>query len=145
MNILHVNELDIFSSAVLKETLPNTLTFDSINLVGNLDLDTYTFTTASLSVKGSATLSMRITGTNPGEHGAVKANTVTVSDTGSTLRLTLDTGVLDQGDTHTFTLFDTPDFNGAFTNLELNQRYQITDNQDGTFDITHTYSAADAA
>lgn len=145
-NVSGVN-LDIKSNISMNNNFKGSVSANKTTVYGNsgLNLGTKTLQTSSLDIQDNGTLSFQVSGKNDGEYGKVKANTISISNNGTKLNLTLDNGVLNKDETKTFTILDSSNITGSFAELSTNSRYEFVDNGDGTFDITGKATAADVA
>ncbi len=111
---------------------------------GTLDLGTSKLTTDKLTVADNGTVAFQVSAKDT--FGSVAANTYDVSETGTNLVLTLDTGVLAENETQNFAIFTDKDGTAQkvdFANLSENARYTFVQKEDGTYDITQTTSIND--
>ncbi len=126
--------------------LTDNLTSIVTTVSGTLDLATNTLSTNYFAVEDNATVAFLVSGLADGMYGTVNASDFDISETGTNLILTLDTGVLAKDETATFTIFSDTDGDAIdinFANLSENARYEFVSNGDGTYDITGTASAGD--
>ena len=121
-------------------TLAKDLIFGSVNVQNSLDLSTNTLTANSIEIADNATLAFRVSGKE--DFGKIVANNITISEKGTTLNLTLDTGVLAKDETKEFQVLDGT-VEGSFANLSKNARYEFEDLGDGLFAITGKATSAD--
>lgn len=109
-----------------------------------LDLGTTAFNTSKFAVQDNGTVAFQIS--DKDAHGFVQAGEYDVSSNGTNLVLTLDNGVLEKGETATFSVFKNQDGTTAdvnFANLSQNARYEFVINEDGTYNITGLADAID--
>ena len=128
------------TNLIKASTLSKNLTFGSLNVQDSLDLGTNTLTADSFNVVDNATLAFRVSGKE--NFGKVVADNITISEKGTTLNLTLDTGVLAKDETKEFQVLDGT-VEGSFANLSKNARYEFEDLGDGLFAITGKATSAD--
>lgn len=121
-------------------TLSKDLTFGSVNVQNSLDLSTNTLTANSIEIADNATLAFRVSGKE--DFGKIVADTISISETGTSLNLTLDTGVLAKDETKEFKILD-GNVDGKFATLSQNARYEFKDLGDGLFSITGKAKSAD--
>ena len=145
-NISNVN-LNIQSNVDLENTFKGSLNANKTTIysASSLDIKTNTLQSNSLDIQDNGILAFQVSGKNEGEYGKIVANSINISSNGTKLNLTLDTGVLADGETKTFTILDSSNITGSFAELSKNSRYEFIDNKDGTFDITSVASASNVA
>lgn len=139
---LNINS-NIKVADVFKGTLSNLKT--TTVLGGHtLNLGTAAFNTSKFAVQDNGTVAFQVSGKDA--YGFVQADEYDVSTNGTNLTLTLDNGVLEKGETATFTVFKNQDGTTAdvnFANLSQNARYEFVKNEDGTYNITGLADAID--
>lgn len=139
---LNINS-NIKVADVFKGTLSNLKT--TTVLGGHtLNLGTTAFNTSKFAVQDNGTVAFQVSGKDA--YGFVQADEYAVSSNGTNLTLTLDNGVLEKGETATFTVFKNQDGTTAdvnFANLSQNARYEFVKNEDGTYNITGLADAID--
>lgn len=139
---LNINS-NIKVADVFKGTLSNLKT--TTVLGGHtLNLGTAAFNTSKFAVQDNGTVAFQVSGKDA--YGFVQADEYAVSSNGTNLTLTLDNGVLEKGETATFTVFKNQDGTTAdvnFANLSQNARYEFVKNEDGTYNITGLADAID--
>ena len=126
-------------------TLSKNLTFDTLQVQDSLDLGTNTLTADIFSVAKDATLAFRVSSAE--DFGKIVANNIAIHEEGTTLNLTLDTGVLAKDETKEFQVLDGT-VEGSFANLSKNARYEFEDlgvtvvivNEDFFADGTHVFT-----
>ena len=118
-----------------------TLTYDkqigtigNLNVAGGLDIDTNTVNATNVDFKDNSNLSLRIASTD--NYGKINADAINIGND-TTMRVTLDNGVLSSGDNETFKFLNSENIEGGFTNkIAENNRYNISWNEDGSLNIS---------
>ena len=118
-----------------------TLTYDkqtgnigNLNVAGGLDIGTNTVNATNVDFKDNSNLSLRIASTD--NYGKINADTINIGDD-TTMRVTVDNGVLSNTDNETFKFLNSENIEGSFTNkIAENNRYDISWNEDGSLNIS---------
>ncbi len=125
-----------------------TLTYDkqtgkigNLNVSGGLDIGTNTVEATNVDFKDNSNLALRVAAAD--NYGKINADNVTIG-TNTTMKVTLDNGVVGSGENETFTFLNSENIDGDFTNkIAENNRYDIKWNEDGSLNITGTATASD--
>ena len=87
-----------------------------------------------LDIQDNSTVNFRVSGKDT--YGKVEAGKITISNQGTNLNLTLDSGVLKKDETKIFNVLNAGTIDGSFANLSQNARYEFKDVGNGQFEIT---------
>ena len=133
---------DLASLNVNKETLTydrKTGKIGSLNVAGGLDIGTNTVKAGNVEFKDNSNLALRVSSTD--SYGNINADNITIGDE-TTIKVTLDNGVVGE-EGETFKFLNSENINGEFTNkIAENNRYDIVQNEDGSFNITNKDTTA---
>lgn len=121
--------------------LTKNVTMGTVNVRKSLDLDNNVLTANSVHVADNSLVSFRVS--DKGTYGHIEADTISVSTIGTTLKLTVDAGILDKGDWMEAKVLSTTALTGSFATLSSNALYKFEDLGSGLFKITNTESAPD--
>ena len=126
-----------------------TLTFDkaieniaNLNVGGTLDIGTNTVSADNVEFKDNSKLALRIAGVD--NHGKLSANNFTISENNTTMNVTIDNGIVANGETKEFQVLDGT-FDGYFANkIADNSRYSVVwGDKNGKLTITGEATASD--
>ena len=117
-----------------------TLTYDkqtgkigNLNVAGGLDIDTNTVNATNVEFKDNSNLALRVSSTD--SYGNINADNITIGNE-TTIKVTLDNGVVGE-EGETFKFLNSENIDGEFANkIAENNRYDIVQNEDGSFNIT---------
>lgn len=117
-----------------------TLTYDkqtgkisNLNVAGGLDIGTNTVEATNVDFKDNSNLALRVAAAD--NYGKINADNVKIG-TNTTMKITLDNGVVGSGENETFTFLNSENIDGDFTNkIAENNRYDIKW-VDGSLSIT---------
>lgn len=116
---------------------------------GDLDIGTNVVNATNAGFYGKSTLG--ITVTSEDKYGKIKASSVIIEDNNdTTLKVTMENGVISNGETKEFTFIDSDNIEGDFANkIAQNSRYEIEsvldddNNPTGKYAVTGTATASD--
>lgn len=128
------------TNLIKASSLAKDLAFGTVNVQSALDLGTNTLAADSVEIADNATLAFRVSGEE--NFGKIEANTITISENGTELNLTLDQGVLAKDETKDFQVLN-GSISGSFEKLSEDARYEFVDKGNGLFSITGKASATD--
>ena len=125
-----------------------TLTYDKqtgkigdLNVAGGLDIGTNTVNATNVDFADKSNLALRVASTD--SFGNINADSIKIG-TDTTMKVTLDNGVVANGKDATFKFLNGGNVEGSFTNkIAENSRYDIAWNDDGSLKITGTATASD--
>ena len=112
-----------------------------------LDIGTNTVNATTATFADNSNLALRVEATN--SFGNIKADSIKIGKD-TTMKVTLDNGVVDSTGSETFTFLNSKNIEGSFTNkIAENSRYDIKWNEDGSLsisgkDVTSSDIVADA-
>ena len=112
-----------------------------------LDIGTNTVNATTATFADNSNLALRVESTN--SFGNIKADSIKIGKD-TTMKVTLDNGVVDSTGSETFTFLNSKNIEGSFTNkIAENSRYDIKWNEDGSLsisgkDVTSSDIVADA-
>lgn len=117
-----------------------TLTYDkqtgkigNLNVAGGLDIGTNTVNATNVDFKDNSNLALRVAAAD--NYGKINADNITIGKD-TTMKVTLDNGVVGSGEKETFTFLNSENIDGDFTNkIAENNRYDIKW-VDGSLSIT---------
>ncbi len=117
-----------------------TLTYDkqtgkigNLNVAGGLDIGTNTVNATNVEFKDNSNLALRVSSTD--SYGNINADNITIGNE-TTIKVTLDNGVVGE-EGETFKFLNSENIDGEFANkIAENNRYDIVQNEDGSFNIT---------
>ena len=141
---------DLASLSVNKGTLAydaQTGKIGNLNVAGRLDIGTNTVNATTATFADNSNLALRVASTS--SFGNITADNITIGKD-TTMKVTLDNGVVNSGENETFTFLNSENIEGSFTNkIAENSRYDIKWNEDGSLsisgkDVTSSDIVADA-
>ena len=112
-----------------------------------LDIGTNTVNATTATFADNSNLALRVASTS--SFGNITADNITIGED-TTMKVTLDNGVVNSGENETFTFLNSENIEGSFTNkIAENSRYDIKWNEDGSLsisgkDVTSSDIVADA-
>ena len=108
-----------------------------------LNIGNKTLSAKNVNFERNSTLALQVS--NMDQYGKISADTINVSNENTTMKVTVDNGVIKNDETKTFD-FLAGNVTGDFTNkIADNSRYTIKKNQDNLFEITGSATANDVA
>ena len=141
---------DLASLSVNKGTLAydaQTGKIGNLNVAGRLDIGTNTVNATTATFADNSNLALRVASTR--SFGNITADNITIGKD-TTMKVTLDNGVVDSTGSETFKFLNSENIEGSFTNkIAENSRYDIKWNEDGSLsifgkDVTSSDIVADA-
>ncbi len=137
---------DIAATGGRLNALTKTAIVDGDVRIGNkavIDVDTNTLNATSISIEKGGSLNFRISGKD--NYGSVKADSISIAENGTSLNLTLDSGVLKKDERMVATILNSDNITGSFETLSQNNRYEFNkiDGTNDTFEIIGKTTAAD--
>ena len=129
------------TNLIKASSLAKSLKFGKVSVKDSLDIGTNILTADSVEFADNSTLAFRISGED--NFGKVVADTIKISENGTTLKLNLDQDVLAKDETKEFQILD-GNISGSFAKLGNDTRYKFVDKGNGLFEITYETTVAEA-